>query len=758
MVALSLAALSLAMQTAAQQAGNMEQEEQPTVRLTECDLNGHCSTRQHKVTLDANWRWIHHQSSYSNCYTGNSWDGQFCSDAESCAQNCVVEGVTASKYSQTYGIEQIDGGDGVKLNFVTEHQYGVNVGSRLYMLDADGENYKMFFLKNREFAMEFDVSHAFCGMNGAMYFVEMDRKGGKGRNYNQAGAKYGTGYCDAQCPHDIKFIDGLANTEGWEPNPKDKSNNMGRGRYGSCCAEMDIWEANSMANAYTPHPCDIDGQLRCDGIQCGDNDKGERYSGVCDKDGCDINPFRMGNQTFYGRGEQFNVNTLKPMTVVTQFLTSDGTDDGALVEMRRFYVQEGKVIHSPPTVILNDKATDSITDQFCADKKALFDDVNDYQIKGGSQNMGESLDRGHVMALSLWDDVEVNMLWLDSAYPLDKPATSPGVRRGDCPGGETSTPSYVRSTYPDGYVKFSNAFVGPIGSFLNQPPTPPPTPAPCVSGCESAPGQNQPECVGKEERVCKEWMSQQNKCNWNVCPVPTPAPPTTPAPMPTPPTPVPTPSPQCQMVPAGIPENTRCQGRPLSGWGGLTQGRKVSVSECSEACLADDSCLFAVWKERTKKCSSFGVCDAPKSQSGFEVFAKDCSTPPTPEPTPPPADCQQFCAKSEVDECASLTEASCDAGFMLRDGAVLPCGWRSCGCQANADALMQCPQLDCSLLLLQEVSKHGSHNEVVLPRHQRKVSSQGFLAPTENVALGSALIMQRMQMCSKFEVLVEEEE
>merc|ERR1719188_2829770 len=37
------------------------------------------------------------------------------------------------------------------------------------------------------------------------------------------------------------------------------------------------------------------------------------------------------------------------------------------------------------------------------------------------KGMGESLDRGHVMIFSLWDDVEVNMLWLDSAYPLTKP-------------------------------------------------------------------------------------------------------------------------------------------------------------------------------------------------------------------------------------------------------------------------------------------------------------------------------------------------
>lgn len=37
----------------------------------------------------------------------------------------------------------------------------------------------------------------------------MPKNGGKGRNNNQAGARYGTGYCDAQCPRDMKFIDGI---------------------------------------------------------------------------------------------------------------------------------------------------------------------------------------------------------------------------------------------------------------------------------------------------------------------------------------------------------------------------------------------------------------------------------------------------------------------------------------------------------------------------------------------------------------------
>lgn len=65
---------------------------------------------------------------------------------------------------------------------------------RSYILD--GDNYKMFKLKNREMAVDVDVSNLPCGTNGALYLVEMPANGGKSAT-NTAGAKYGTGYCDA---------------------------------------------------------------------------------------------------------------------------------------------------------------------------------------------------------------------------------------------------------------------------------------------------------------------------------------------------------------------------------------------------------------------------------------------------------------------------------------------------------------------------------------------------------------------------------
>ena len=102
--------------------------------------------------------------------------------------------------------------------------------------------------------MDVDVSQLPCGLNGAVYFVEMEEDGGAHYPGNKAGAAYGTGYCDAQCPHDLKWINGEANSEGWQASDNDI--NSGIGKYGSCCIELDIWEANSISSAYTNHPCD----------------------------------------------------------------------------------------------------------------------------------------------------------------------------------------------------------------------------------------------------------------------------------------------------------------------------------------------------------------------------------------------------------------------------------------------------------------------------------------------------------------------
>jgi len=79
---------------------------------------------------------------------------------------------------------------------------------------------------------------------------------------------------------------------------------------------MDIWEANFISAAYTPHPCSVTELTRCETTACGTD---SRYASVCDPDGCDFNSYRMGNTSFYGKG--LTVDTSKVFTVVTQFIT-----------------------------------------------------------------------------------------------------------------------------------------------------------------------------------------------------------------------------------------------------------------------------------------------------------------------------------------------------------------------------------------------------------------------------------------------------
>jgi len=384
-----------------------------------------------------------------------------CPDPDTCTQNCAIDGVPRADWTGTYGIQAQN--TQLSIKFVTKGPYSTNVGARTYLLDSSKQRYRMFNLMNREFTFDVDVSMLDCGLNGALYFVEMDADGGASKYpTNKAGAKYGTGYCDAQCPHDVKWINGKSNSADWKPSSNDA--NSGKGRYGSCCAELDIWEANAKSQAFTTHPCTVVGQTQCTpGTQCGDNDTGDRYNGVCDKDGCDFASYRLNDRTYYGSGSGFRLDTTKPMTVVTQFITTDGTDNGDLKEVRRFYVQNGQRIDNSKANFPGLNPYDSITDEFCQRSKGLFEDTDDHTRKGGLKAMGDAMRRGLVLVMSLWDDHDVNMLWLDSNYPPDADPNKPGVARGPCPV-TSGDPGDVENRYPDATVRFSNIKVGAIGS------------------------------------------------------------------------------------------------------------------------------------------------------------------------------------------------------------------------------------------------------------------------------------------------------
>lgn len=222
---------------------------------------------------------------------------------------------------------------------------------------------------------------------------------------------------------------------------------------------MDILEANSVSAAYTAHPCQNSQQTKCIGTACGGPTN--RYGSQCDPDGCDYNSFRMGNTSFYGKGLQ--VDTSKPFTVITQFLTNDNTTTGTLSEIRRIYLQNGQVIQNSKTNVSGMTAYDSISGAFCDAQKTAFGDPKSFQKQGGLSQMGSVMERGMVLVLSLWDDHAANLLWLDSNYPANGSATQPGVARGTCPTS-SGVPNDLQSQSPNAQVVFSNIKFGDIGS------------------------------------------------------------------------------------------------------------------------------------------------------------------------------------------------------------------------------------------------------------------------------------------------------
>lgn len=433
----------------AQQADSADKEQHVAMPIQVCTNGGGCDTEQARLTLDAEWRFIHDVNSQGSCGGPGAWNATLCPDGATCAKNCVLDGVTEKVYNDNYGI--IKTSKGVRLNYMT----GSNVGSRVYLMDGATDNYRMFNLKNREIAFDLDASQLECGMNAAMYFVEMPADGGRGIGDNTAGAKYGSGYCDARCPK-LKFVDGKANMDSM---------------YGSCCAELDVFEANRMAGALTVHPCNTEGKHTCQGgMECGDGDEHQYYMGVCDKDGCEFNPYRLGNHSFMGAGA--TVDLKKPVTVVTQFHTEDGTDSGALTEIRTYYVQDGKVIQNSHSMLEGIEG-DSITDGFCDQEKVQYEVTRDnyntegaynqFREKGGLRKIGEALDRGMVLALSIWDDDAIKMQWLDSFLPNDLPEGTPGALRGPCKT-EWGSPEWMRENLGGMYATFENFQLGEIGS------------------------------------------------------------------------------------------------------------------------------------------------------------------------------------------------------------------------------------------------------------------------------------------------------
>jgi hypothetical protein len=273
---------------------------------------------------------------------------------------------------------------------------------------------------NKEITFDVDTSTLGCGTNGALYFSEMYDDGGSSKfPSNKAGAAYGTGYCDAQCPKDGKFIGNYAN--------------VGK-KYGSCCFEWDIWEANKAATQWAAHACDVKESAYVCESDCS----------KCDTSGCAWNPYRDSAtgklSDFYGPSK--TIDSTKKFTVVTQFISDSGADSGNLKEVRRLWIQGGKLIQTPNKRIWNgtdNVETNVLNDETCKNSQQ-------YGSHGGDSAFSASFKRNAVLAMSLWTDG--SMAWLDEGG------------NGECssPGGKEPIINANRNSY----LEFSNIKFGDI--------------------------------------------------------------------------------------------------------------------------------------------------------------------------------------------------------------------------------------------------------------------------------------------------------
>jgi len=137
---------------------------------------------------------------------------------------------------------------------------------------------------------------------------------------------------------------------------------------GIYCPEMDLFEANSYALQVAPHKCDpIEGN----------------YYPTCDGGGCAINTYKRDNTSF-GPGTSFIINTLLPFQVAMSFITTNGQ------------------LSTISTVLSQGSSTFSFT----------HDDT--HCPSGYLAALTEPFKSGMVPVFSYWGNTGDSMSWLDS--------------------------------------------------------------------------------------------------------------------------------------------------------------------------------------------------------------------------------------------------------------------------------------------------------------------------------------------------------
>ena len=97
--------------------------------------------------------------------------------------------------------------------------------------------------------------------------------------------------------------------------------------------------------------------------ECGDNDAGDRFKGVCDKDGCDFNSYRLGNTTFFGAGSSFSMSLTScsaPLAVKPCHVPQRSPSPGGVYRSSTYCCDSRAALRLPSTDSLGDCACPSV--------------------------------------------------------------------------------------------------------------------------------------------------------------------------------------------------------------------------------------------------------------------------------------------------------------------------------------------------------------------------------------------------------------
>lgn len=154
------------------------------------------------LTIDSNWRRVHLKNDDTkSCFNETGlWN---CLDYKTCIDTCLIDGITMPEWKESFNIEIIHENDSSKVQLGLPSSRDAKSGPRLLLLDESQRKYQPFNLLNKKVSFTVDTSKVGCGLNGALYFTNMDLINNIS---DAAGPSYGMGYSDAQIPTDYKYL------------------------------------------------------------------------------------------------------------------------------------------------------------------------------------------------------------------------------------------------------------------------------------------------------------------------------------------------------------------------------------------------------------------------------------------------------------------------------------------------------------------------------------------------------------------------